>query len=167
VATSRSWLAFIPVNPSSFCHFCLMCPRAWPTKVELVITGFQWLSGQRGCTGGRPHTDAHRTGWDSLPALGGALMFCSHSWPFSLLPSCLPVMPPDAVQATGNLGYYWGPVGVLLRGTGPERMLGCLGCPQGHGLLTTLELPTLYGVALQYLLNRVRRSCRQSAQVGL
>jgi hypothetical protein len=30
---------------------------------------------------------------------------------FSLLPSCLPIMPPDAIQVADNLGYYWSPNG--------------------------------------------------------
>jgi hypothetical protein len=59
-------------------------------------------------------------------------------------------MPRDTVQVTDNLSYYWGPNGDLPQGTGPEHILGHLGCPQLHDLLTTLELPTLYGVALQY-----------------
>jgi hypothetical protein len=65
---------------------------------------------------------------------------------FSLLPSCLPIVPPDTVQVAGNLGCYWGPNGCLPWGTRPEHMLRYLGCDR----LTTLELPILYNVALQY-----------------
>jgi hypothetical protein len=59
-------------------------------------------------------------------APGGLLMFCSGSCPFSLLPSCLPIMPPDTVQITGNLGHHWGPNGGLPQGNGLECMPGHL-----------------------------------------
>jgi hypothetical protein len=59
-------------------------------------------------------------------------------------------MPPDIVQVVGNLSYYQGPNGGLVWGNWPEHMVGHLGCPQGHDLLATLELPALYGIALQY-----------------
>jgi hypothetical protein len=72
----------------------------------MFTTGFQWLLGQKGCTSGRPLTDAHRPGWDSPLALGGLMMFCSHSWPFPLLPSCPLIVPPDIVQVAGSLGHY-------------------------------------------------------------
>jgi hypothetical protein len=77
-------------------------------------------------------------------------MFFSCSWLFSLLPSCLPIMLPDSVQVIGNLIYYWGPNVGLIQGNSPEHMLGCLGCPQGCDLLTSLQLPALYSAALQY-----------------
>jgi hypothetical protein len=77
-------------------------------------------------------------------------MFCSRSWPFSLLPSCLPIEPPDNFQVTGNLNYYWSPNVGLSWGNGHECMLGHLECPQGHDLPTTLELPTLHSATLQY-----------------
>jgi hypothetical protein len=55
-------------------------------------------------------------------------------------------MPPDTIQVTGDLSYYWGPNGgVFLRELG--HVLGHLEYPQGHDLLTTLELPA-YGIAL-------------------
>jgi hypothetical protein len=77
-------------------------------------------------------------------------MFCSCSCPFSFLPSCLPIMPLDTVQVSGNVGYYWGPSRGLVQGNSPEHILGHLGCPQGHDLLATLELPALYGATLPY-----------------
>jgi hypothetical protein len=77
-------------------------------------------------------------------------MFCSYSWPFSLLPLCLPIVPPDIAQVTGSFGHHWGPNGGFPQGTELEHMLGHLECPQGHDLLTILELPTSYGTALQY-----------------
>jgi hypothetical protein len=89
-----------------------MSPWAWPTKVVL-FTSFRWPPGQRGCTSGRSHTNTHKTAWDTHLALGGPVMFCSCSRPFSLLPSCLPVVPPGIVQATGSLGHHWVPMGVL------------------------------------------------------
>jgi hypothetical protein len=67
---------------------------------------------------------------------------------FPLLPSCLPVMPPDTVQVVGNLGCYWGPNVGLIQESRHEHMLGHLGCLQGHDLLVTLQLPILYGIAL-------------------
>jgi hypothetical protein len=69
---------------------------------------------------------------------------------FSLLPSCLLILPPGTIQVNGNLSHHWGPNGGCPRGNELEGMFGCLGCPQGHGLLTTLELPTFYGITLQY-----------------
>jgi hypothetical protein len=77
-------------------------------------------------------------------------MFYSCSWLFPLLPSCLLIMPPDITQVAGNLGHHLGPSGRLSLENGPEHMPGHLECPQWHDLLTTLELPTLYGTALQY-----------------
>jgi hypothetical protein len=59
-------------------------------------------------------------------------------------------VPPDTIQIAGNLGHYWGPNGGLPWENGTEHMLGHLECPQGHDLLSTLELPMLYSVALQY-----------------
>jgi hypothetical protein len=76
-------------------------------------------------------------------------MFCSRSWPFSLLPSCLPKMSPVTVQVAGNLSYYLGSHWGLVWGNRPEHMLGCLGFPQGHDLPATLELPVLHGSTLQ------------------
>jgi hypothetical protein len=53
---------------------------------------------------------------------------------FFLIPSCLPIMPPDTIQVTGMLGYYWGPNGSLVQGNRHD---------QGHDLLATFELPAL------------------------
>jgi hypothetical protein len=75
---------------------------------------------------------------DSHLALRGLLMFCTCS--------CLTIMPPAMAS---NLSHHWGPNGDLPQGNGPEHMLGHLECPQGHDLLTTLELPILYGAVLQ------------------
>jgi hypothetical protein len=59
-------------------------------------------------------------------------------------------MPPDITQVAGKLGYYWGPNGGLPQGIWPEHIPRDLGYPQRHDLLATLELPALYGTALQY-----------------
>jgi hypothetical protein len=57
-------------------------------------------------------------------ALRGLLMFFSRSWPFSLLPSCLPIVHPDIIQVTGSLGHPWGPSGGLPQGNGLSMCLG-------------------------------------------
>jgi hypothetical protein len=77
-------------------------------------------------------------------------MFGSCSWPFPLLPSCLPIVPPDIVHDVGNLSHYWGTTGALPLGNELEHVFGHLKCPQGHDLLNTLEFPTLYGAAVEY-----------------
>jgi hypothetical protein len=77
-------------------------------------------------------------------------MFCSCSWLFFLLPSCLLVMPPDNIQVIGNLIYYCGPNVGSPQGNRHEHILGYLECPQGYDLLATLELPALYCTTLQY-----------------
>jgi hypothetical protein len=58
-------------------------------------------------------------------------MFCSCSWPFPLLPSCLPIMPPDTVQVASDLSYYWDSKGGLTWGNGPEHILGHFRVPSG------------------------------------
>jgi hypothetical protein len=78
------------------------------------------------------------------------LIFCSCSWPLSLFPSRLQIMPPDTAQVAGNLRHHWGPNVGLPWGNGLEHMPGNLACLQGHDLLATLGLPTLYSTALQY-----------------
>jgi hypothetical protein len=51
----------------------------------------------------------------------------SRSWSFPLLPSCLPIVPPDTVQVAGNLSHHWGLSGGFPQGSEPE-----------HDLVTTL-----------------------------
>jgi hypothetical protein len=77
-------------------------------------------------------------------------MFCSCLWPFSLPPSCLPVVPPSIVQALVASVIIRVPRRDLPRGTGPESRLGYLRCPQEHDLPTTLELPTLHATTFPY-----------------
>jgi hypothetical protein len=77
-------------------------------------------------------------------------MFCSCSWLFSLLPSCLPIVPLGTIQVAGNLSYYWGPKVGPPWGIRSEHILGHLECPQGRVVLITLELPALYIAALHF-----------------
>jgi hypothetical protein len=91
-------------EPLQFLRFLLYVPWAWLTKAALIICWFSVASRSKGCTNGKLHTNAHRTAWDSCLAFGGPLMF--FSWPFSLLPSCLPIMLPDLIQGIGSLGHH-------------------------------------------------------------
>jgi hypothetical protein len=90
-------LAGIQSSESSFCSFRFMSPWAWPTKWHLSSFGFQWLPDQSGYTSRRPHINAHKTDWDSHLALGGPLIICLCSSPFSLLPLCPLIVLPDTV----------------------------------------------------------------------
>jgi hypothetical protein len=59
-------------------------------------------------------------------------------------------MPPDTVQAAGNLGHHCSPIRGPSWGTGPEHRLGHLECLQVHDLPATLELLRLYGIIPHY-----------------
>jgi hypothetical protein len=68
-----------------------------------------------------------------------------------LPPSFIPlIVLPDTVQVAGSLDFIRVPMGGVFLRELNLSILGHLKCQQGHDLLTTLELPVLHGITLQY-----------------